>query len=207
MKFTLISLVVFVSVICAQTPTVQPEINNRTGLPIERIIERKRWYDDRLTFAIYGSGTTLLGESGKNFGAGFQTNIQAAYMVREFKHLTLSGYADLSYAEIWRARDAELSNVLEVYGGVAGAQLSRELPRKFTVYLNLAAGLSYSLLTRGQDNAYFNSRNLIINPSAELRYKIRYGLSAGLRMGYSQILYAGSDFRSFQAGLGVAYAL
>jgi hypothetical protein len=173
----------------------------------DQCIERKRWYDDRLTFSLYGSGSTLLGESGKNFGLAFQTNAQAAFKVREFRYFALSGYADLSYVQIGKARDAELSNILEVYSGIAGAQLSRELPRKFSVYLNLAAGLSYSLLTRGQDNAYFNSRNLILNPSAEVRYQIRHGLSAGVRIGYSQILYAGSDFRAFQAGLGVAYAL
>lgn len=167
----------------------------------------KRWYDDKLNLALYGSGTTLLGDSGRNFGLGFQTNLQAAYKIREFRHFSFGGYADLGYAQTWRASDAELSNVIEVYGAVAGAQLGRELPKKFSAYLNVAAGLSYSLLLRGQDNAFFNSRNVILRPSAEVRYRIRDAISAGIRLGYSQILYSGSDLRAFEAGLGVAYAL
>lgn len=192
----------------AQVPLLLSDSDNKPAQPIVQVIERKRWYDERLTLGVTGSMLNMVGTSGANFGTAFQTNLQVTYLVRDLRYFAISGLAELSYVNIGRAKSADLSNGLEVYAGTVGASLGRQFPRftRFSGHLNLAFGLAYSLLLRGQDNALFNSRNLIINPSVEVRYKAIDSLYVSLRGGYAHILYAGSDFMAYQIGIGAIYA-
>lgn len=209
MKALLIVFIVISCTLSAQAPVIEADANSKPAQPAERLIERKRWYDERLTLGVTGSMLNMIGTSGANFGTAFQTNLQATYVIRELRYFAISGLAELSYVNIGRAKSADLSNGLEVYAGTVGMSLGRQFPRftRFSGHLNLAFGLAYSLLLRGQDNALFNSRNLIINPSVEVRYKAIDSLYVSLRGGYAQILYASSDFMAYQIGLGVIYAL
>lgn len=209
MKALLITFIVISCALSAQAPVIEADANSKPAQPAERIIERRRWYDERLMLGLTGSMLNMVGTSGANFGTAFQTNLQATYLIRELRYFALSGLSELSYVNIGRAKSADLSNGLEVYAGTVGASLGRQFPRftRFSGHVNLAFGLAYSLLLRGQDNALFNSRNLIINPSVEVRYKAIDSLYVSLRGGYAHILYSGSDFMAYQIGLGVLYAL